>query len=238
MIRITRRRARAGTAAAFSPASLTLTGWWRGNYTSGTWTGTASAGTSGGRTLDAGIAPATGTAQNGITPALFDGATTFLTSTGKTLADFFTASAGTLIVLAKPTVAAANVAAAASNPGLVRGGSFLSMGFSDSGLRVGLFDTGFVTPAAVAATNNAYHLFAMKWDGASVYASVDGAAWVSIACGPIGSLANAFDIGCSGAPAFLTGSEMEVIAAASVLSDATIFTNIKGYINTRYALSL
>ena len=39
-------------ASAFDPATLALTGWWRsGGYVSGTWTGIASAGTSGGRNL-------------------------------------------------------------------------------------------------------------------------------------------------------------------------------------------
>ena len=61
--------------STLDPATLALTGWWRGSYDgSGTWSGTASAGSSGTRSLvELTNKPSSGTAVNGFNPATFDG---------------------------------------------------------------------------------------------------------------------------------------------------------------------
>lgn len=56
------------------PLGLSFSGFWRANYSASPWVGLATAGASGGRNLTEGTnPPTTGTAQNGYTPAAFDG---------------------------------------------------------------------------------------------------------------------------------------------------------------------
>lgn len=62
-----------GGGAVFDPATLALTGWWRGDYTASPWTGTASAGSSGSRDLTEATNPPGTATLNGYSIASFDG---------------------------------------------------------------------------------------------------------------------------------------------------------------------
>lgn len=228
-----------GAAAAFDPANLSLTGWWRASYGGSPWSPTASAGSSGsnGNLAEATNPPAVGTAQNGLTPADFDGTNDVLTN-ATAFSTLFTASAGSIIVLFLADVAVA-AGLVYDDPGLFVDGSngFLSANYSDSGFRA-YVDDGATKSVSVAASTGAYHVGQMKWNGTNLSARVDSGSWSSTACGNASNLAGTVKVGPNYAGVqFFNGRILELMCAASALADAT-FTDIVGYINSRYALSL
>ncbi len=81
------------------PADEVLTGWWGPNYAASPWVGRASAGTSGSRQLTSGIAPTTGTAQNGHTPASFVLASSHELNSADFWSTFLAAGGYTAIIL-------------------------------------------------------------------------------------------------------------------------------------------
>jgi len=79
------------------PATLSLTGFWQ-DYAGGTWTGTASAGSSSGRTLVAGNVPSVGAAFGAHPSAEFNGTNDYLDS-AITADNYLSASAYTMEVV-------------------------------------------------------------------------------------------------------------------------------------------
>src|SRR5678815_176148 len=98
--------ASAGTPV-FNPATLFLTGWWRGSYSASPWVGTASASSSGSNNAsEATTPPAAGATVNGFAPVDFDGVDDLLRADG-TLDTYFATNAWTVSVLFNADTAAA-----------------------------------------------------------------------------------------------------------------------------------
>ena len=226
--------------ATFDPATLSLTAWWRANYAGLPWVGTASAGNSGtGGTHDLSSAagtPTAGAAQNGFTPADFDGSQRF---DGSVLSSYITAAAGTIVVLFIADTAAAAAGAPINNPGMVAEGSgYLNLGFSDAGVTAA-FNDGAPKSITAAAAVSSYHLAKMVWNGATLAMAVDSNPTLptAIACGSLGSVGPSLRIGKGIAATQFDGRILEIMMSDTALSDAT-FDGIRSYMNTRYALAL
>lgn len=229
-------------SSVFDPATLTLTGWWRASYAGAPWSGEASVGSSGGRTIVAGDAPTAGTTQNGLAPADFDGATQHLVSAAD-FDTFIAYAAGTIVVLFRADTAAADAGAGSrvANPGLVTqesGGAGFGLCYSSSGVTAALYE-GSYTERAVAAGTGAYHMAFCRWDSTNLELGVDAGAMSSTACGPIDPASTgALNIGTEYAvTAFFDGRILEIMTAQSALNDAAR-ANIRSYFNSRYALAL
>lgn len=111
-----------GPTPAFDPATLSLTGWWKGeNYDAsgtGLWTGTASAGTSGthnfyDNTFAGAYKPAVGASINGIPTVDMVDNFRWL-ETNATVGDFIDSTEGTIFVVANIT----SIGTSDSNPNL------------------------------------------------------------------------------------------------------------------------
>lgn len=216
---IKRITAEAGVAVP-APTDFTtidLTGLWLAPYAGGgaDWTGSASAGTSSGRLLeDLGVTGVgTGTTIDGVAPAAFTGTERLYGPGTNTLLG---ASAGTVIILAKPTAAPADVPAAVNLPGLfgTQSAGEIQMAFSDAGLRVSAYDSvasAYQEAPAIAAASGAYHVFAARYTGTQVQASVDGSAFAS-ASTPCDVPAR------SAAPTYLGANNAALGASADVLA--------------------
>jgi len=228
-------------ASVFDPASLALSGWWRANYTNpGPWNGVASAGASSGRDLsEATNPPATGTAQNGLTPADFDGSNDELSiATG--VSSFFSASAWTIVVLfrADSTVAATGDLYECESFLADDGASAtIGMGITDSGVQVWHYGGGAWPGLTIAAGTGAYHLAQAKYDGTNIKMRIDSGSYSSQAASNA-SLSSNLRVGMSwNGSKFYDGRLTEIMLAQSALSDADL-DNIKSYLNARYALAL
>jgi hypothetical protein len=235
-------RRRAGAApsapAVFDPATLSLTGWWRANFASIPWAGTASAGTSAAKNLTnvGDVDPTTGTAQNGLTPAEFNG-TSQATSYAAAISNLVGASAGSVFALVRPGSAAASSGSALTDPAFWGDdGGNLCMAFSTGGVGFGFYD-GVQKRIQIACTTGAYHLLQMKWNGTNAFARVDSGGWSSLAVGPIVSLVSNLSVGKQPFVAFYDFRLLDLGFASSVLSDGT-FDDIKSYVNSRYGLAL
>jgi len=233
---------KAAGGAAFDPATLALTGWWRASYSASPWVGTASAGASGTRDLtEATNPPSVGAAQNGLDPADFDGTNDQMRIT-LTLDDFVNASAASAWVLFLADTAAADAPAGQpyNNPAplsTANSGYFI-VGYSDAGVRCATHD-GAYREVTVAASTGAYHLAQVRIDGALLGVRVDSGSWSTTACGAIADLtSNPIFLGTNvDQTKYFDGRILDVGLIDSVLSDVN-FDNIKSYVNSRYALSL
>jgi hypothetical protein len=225
--------------ASFDPATLSLTGWWRGSYAGSPWTPTASAGGSGGNgnLAEATNPPATGAAVNGFTPADCDGTNDILTAANQ-LSTYVTAAAGSIVVLFRADVAAAD-GLVYDSPGLVGDNLGFLLGFTDAGVRPGIYDGSSWKELSVACSAAAWHAAQFKWSGGTMYCRVDSGAWSSVAAGSISSVAQPMLGGGQNVNGgdFFNGQIMEVLTASSALSDADM-ANVVSYFNARYGLSL
>lgn len=234
-------RAAGAAAAAYDPAVLALTGWWRANYVGSPWTPTASAGSSAsnGDFAEATNPPATGSAVNGLTPADFDGSNDVLAS-ATTLPTLVSVSAGTIIALFNADAVAADegAGAAISNAQLFTNASgHIGMSVSASGLRCALHDGAYREPAANAFSTGAWVMGMMRWNGTVVEQSVNAGTATSTAAGNL-SGGNAVKTGANYAgTVFFDGKLLELMTIDSFLSDATLI-QIKSYFNAHYGLSL
>jgi len=234
-----------GSSGAFDPAGLPLSGWWRASYSGSPWTPSASAGTSGanGALTEATDPPAVGTAQNGFTPAAFDGTNEQLAN-ASLLDAFVSAGTGSALVLflATQASAAAPPGQPYDDPGLVvqsGGGTTWGINYSTAGVRVGFYD-GTWRDLAVSASVGAYHLAQVKWDGVTLRLRVDSGAWSSLAAGPCDPSAAGGTVTAGrnyASATFLEGRILEVVLANAALGDAT-FDSLKSYMNARYGLVL
>ena len=232
-------------AGGYNPALLGLTGWWRASYAGSPWTPTASAGTSAsnGNLTEATNPPGVGTAQNGFTPASFDGVDDQIAS-ANLLSTFVNAGTGSAVVLFLATAATAAAPAGSPyvDPGLViqfDGGTTWGINYSTAGVRVGFYD-GAWQDLSVAASTGAYHLAQVKWDGTTLKLRVDSGAWSSLAagnCAP-GAVGGFLALGLNYASTeFFQGVILETMLANTTFDDAT-FDNLKSYVNAQYGLSL
>lgn len=227
---------------SFDPATLSLTGWWRGSYSASPWTGTASAGASGGNDLsEATTPPGVGATQNGFAPIDCNGTTQFLATSGQ-LNTYVNDAAGSCWVLFRADTAAASGGATVrvDDAGIVAqdsGATAWGITYSTDGVCGFIYDGAYQEIVVTAATGS-YHLAQMKWDGVNLYFRTNSGVWQNLACtGISGAAAGVFVTGRNYAAAFYDGRVLDIGLTDAVLSD-TEFDNIKSYVNSRYALSL
>lgn len=227
---------------SFDPATLSLTGWWRGSFASSPWAGTASAGGSGARDLtEATNPPAVGTAQNGYDPADYDG-TNDLIGSASELSVFVNDTTGSCWVLFRADTAAVSAGATVrvEDPGIISqdgGGVVWAITYSTSGVCALIYDVVY-QEIVIAAATGSYHLAQMKWDGTDLFFRLNSGSWQSIACtglltGNTGALVTGKNYGAS----HFDGRILDMGITDIVLTD-TEFDNVKLYINSRYGLSL
>lgn len=231
-------------------ADMDASGLWTADFGGGTWSGTASAGDSGGRDLLEYNDVAVGTTVDGAVPARYNpNQATPACHYGPANQDLWSATGGTTVQLAKPHAAAANASSTESNPGLFACPSGIFQGgFSDAGYRVSVYDyaanpAGYKEAPAVAATEDAYHVFAARFTSTAVQASVDGSSFASAstASGPPTLSSGAIWIGANyGGPSGLVvdADILCTITFARAITDAelaTAITILKGLFPTATA---
>jgi hypothetical protein len=239
---------RAGGAATFNPATLSLTGWWRASYSASPWTPTASAGASGtnGDLTEGSNAPAAGAAVNGFTPADFDGTNDILTSAAAN-ASLYSTTAYTLVQLvyldsfalvdpgaASPFTCPGGLGNHAGDGGPV--GGFAGSGASGV-FRFGHVDAGGWDSAAVSVSTGAWMMVAACFDNSNVMVSLNAGAQTSKAQGTVVGMAGFGIIGRNYLSAqFADMKVLEVMTSNTNLSAS--LTNIRSYFNSRYGLAL
>lgn len=233
-----------GGVAAVDPTTLSLEGFWRDYGGASPWTGTASAGGSGSRSLtEATNPPSAGTALNGHGVADFDG--TNDTFAGTNASTFFTSTAGSAWALV--FVDAINTNAADSGAGnndaiWADTGSIVGMHLKSTTPRAqSYFDdsAAAVHTASDAISTGAWVFIQQRWGASNVEIRINGGAWVVVSAGT-GTLHASWGtirVGRNFASDFFDGKMAELAFTNTRLSDAT-FDGVLASTRTRYALSL
>ncbi len=229
-----------GGPAVFDPATLNLSGWWRANYTGAPWAARASAGTSlaNGDLTTNGSDPTTGAAQNGLTPAEFNGSANNLRNTTD-ITSFATTTASTIIALFLADGPAASPTGNIydDNALLVDGNGDYGLTFTSSGITGFAYDGGYQSKS-VACSTGSYHLVMMRHDGANLGMTLDSAAEVTQACGTLAVLTGFIGVGRGYAGGrYFDGRILELMTSQVTLTP-TNYANVKSYVNSRYALAL
>lgn len=225
---------------AFTPADLTLSGWWTSNFATPNWTPSASAGTSGarGNLTQHGGTVVNGTPQNGKIPASFPGTADLINATLSSV--LFTVGAGTLIVIMKPGgVPVAPSGNVYDDPAVYEDGGNARVGltYTTSGFGAFIFDGAVFKSKYVACPTGAYHLVMMRWNGAVLGVTLDSAPDSTVAAGPVVGLTGTMEIMQGYAGGFVTGDVLDLMFAPSAISDAN-YTKIKNYALFKYNLTL
>lgn len=229
-----------GSAAVYDPAVLSLNGWWRANsttgYTSGTFNGVASAGSSGSRNLtEATNPPGTGSTLNGHTVADFDGTNDRL-GTALTLDDFANSNAisGWLLFNADsaPADPGAGTRYAAAQMLTDVTDAYCHVGITANGVHFS-YDAG-ATYCQIATSTGVWNFAQFKYDGTNIKLRVNTSSWASTPSSGPASLVRAMRMGANyNATAFFDGKIAECALCDSVVSDAN-FDNIRLYLLSRY----
>lgn len=228
-------------ANSFDPADLTLTlyhdaeDYVPGAGATGTWPGTASAGTSGSQTLDdAATGFATPTAGVTLDSKALAG---FTGSTGHRLyidtgSNILTTTEGTICFFVRPTGAPAADPGAGlyySVPGILSdaGGSYVNVGYSAAGITVELSETGsgLMVDRTVYVAQNEYAFIHIRWSVADGLQIGKNGVWGSaIAFAGIGgTLAQYLRFGANWDNSqFFTGDLGDIFAAQTRLSDTDV----------------
>jgi len=238
------------TSSGTDPATLSMQGYWRASYTGVPWVGVSSLGGSGAspdRDLEAGNVAGGGTPVNGYTPFFCDGATVFLVGDAlMTWGDLIGATNGDFYihVLARWNSATAT-AGVLDDPALLtdNGGSY-ALSYSTDGVRFACYDNSgtpqlrTVGPATAAA--GSYHMIQVWHDtGANLM-------WIQVDGGtPVSATLNSSDFGAGNAikvavnwadAAFVDGDILEIAVTNDKL-DASIRSDIRGYVQNKYAIA-
>jgi hypothetical protein len=233
----------------FDISTLNLTAWVRaGNYNSGTgtWTGTASAGTSGTHNFTNGgsTKPTAGSNLNGLGTVAFAAASTQFLSCSGLLSTFLSASAYStwaLINNTSSTGAAAKTAAYSNGAVISDSASYWAQAVSttNSGVAQIYQWDGAGQGQEAALTNSTWSLIQTYYDGTNQFIRVNSGAWVSGASGNIQLLGGSVLYLASNynGTKYFDGVMADVGTSATAFSQAT-FDNIKSALNSRYALSL
>lgn len=232
--------------SAYDPSALTLSLWLRAGYMgNGSWGSVASAGASGGRSAaqeSTYAYPGTAT-LNGRNIADFTGAQRLKTSVTETSL-FTSASSGGVCVLYN---ARSNGSAGGAGSGIVNEralicglGGYFHVTMNSTGPRVSVYDTQYKNVQLTGGTSG-WHFVMMKFDGTSLYASLDGAAgtaWTSpLACGNIGDRTSYARIGANlNADAFFDGQIAEIMCGPAWADGDR--ANLKSYFNAEYGLGI
>lgn len=233
-----------GGASVFNPATLSLSGWWRGSYSASPWSGTASAGGSGSQSLsELSTPPAVGAAVNGFTPVSFDGVDDQLS--GASTSTFVSASAyfWWALFYSAATGGSNAIAGAYLNPGLFSdSGGWLNAALRNNAgteyVQVLHADSGRVGNEH-AISLNTWNLVCARYDGSNIRSKLNsGSVVVSAAVGAVGNVAVTLYAGRNfDGSARMTGRILDFGFMSTAESDAR-FDDIKSYANARYALSL
>jgi hypothetical protein len=232
-----------GGQSVFNPATLTLTGWWRTNYAGSPWTGIASAGASGGRTLEEPTnPPTTGSTINSLTPANFDGTNDRLEELDLFLSSYVSASAWWVGMLVNVDTVAAAAANAYDDEALVsddNGGWLVAV--NSSGVRAINYDGAFKTTGHAALSTGAW-AWVEAWLSAGVLSvSVNGGTAATV--GSVGNLTSPGTrvprVGQNwDGTKFYDGRIAELMIAQSVPSSGDRASIRTSYLSSRYGLSL
>lgn len=244
---------RCGKAAAstYDPSLLALMGWWRASYSPSTWGGTFSAGNSGSHSLThATNAPSGGGVVNGFTPAQWISANSDLLQHSGAYTNFVSASAFTIICLIKTSAQPADAGAGAPYDQCqvfgTEGGSINVplLTYSTAGFGAGFYDGSTWSSVRVAAGTGTWHMVKARLSGGTLGVGLGSGAMSTIARGNVNASSSTTirvgqgDSGGAGVSKFLDAEILELMVIDSALSDATINTDIRGYFNNRYALSI
>ncbi len=228
-------------SVTFNPSTLSLTGWWRGSYSSSPWVGTASAGSSGSNNLtEATNPPSAGTTVDTFAPAQFDGTNDKLGHAGTVEPTFVSTTAWSSWVMFKAGAAAADGGA---------GSRYLSPHFwasSDSGVGVGFNSAGIFVQQAdtspaqrdtvIACATGAWHALFAWWDGSLLHLQLDSGSPVTTSCTSMysGVSSAALVVGANyNSATFFTGGIMDM-GIMSVAFSGSDITDIYSYLKARY----
>ncbi len=231
-------RGRQSALAGFDPATLSLTGWWRGSYTSGNWAGTASAGTSGSKTLTAANSPASGSALNGYTPVDLGGTNQHFTQANAL------ASVSAYFMWALVYIDAIDTA------NTIPGSPYLNdhiIGDSSGNWGLALTTSGGTAVQAwhyssgnkgvtLPISTGQWTLVQARFDGSTIRGKINSGSVQTIAAGNVSSLGTTY-VGRSYGSTYVDGRIMDLGVMSTAGSDAQ-FDDIRSYVNNRYALSL
>jgi hypothetical protein len=205
-------------AAAAGLAAMPLTLYLEADYTGSPWTSTASAGTSGARTVtEATNPPAAGTDLNatGKNAADFDGTNDHLTlAGGLVLSDLVTAATGGILIVYKADAGQAVQAAnATADVDLISdSGGYLAIGVSASMVSAYVYDAGDKQIDLAATHDGAtWNKVFMRWDAGLLEASINGGALSTLAAGSLGAVSGTVNIGKAYGAHFFPG-EIKVVA--------------------------
>jgi hypothetical protein len=221
--------------------NLALSGWWRADYSGSPWEGAISGGPSGVRPLaDALVAPGTGTAQNGLVPANFNGSTNTLSSP-VFIEQYLDPGAYSVLVLFNADSAAAAAGNIEDDPAILTDSwPGWAITFSTGGVGVAHWDGVAWQGGRVACGTGAWHAVQIVYDGADIRVRIDSGAWTTVdTAGTLQHAAASYFLisGKSYVPGYFDGRILEIMIAPEAFSEAK-FDAILDYLNARYALAL
>lgn len=229
---------RRGGASVYDPASLALTGWWR-EFTS-TWSGTASAGSSGGETLNTANPPSAGS-LNGYATANFNGtANNMVSSAGHTIDTFFNASTLSLVVLFKGDSAGpADAGASGRYAGRTllsdsAGSGYLHAGHNASGAYVSIYNGSYKSALAACDPTHWTRLSA-RLTGGTLSVRANGGAWSTAAIASIDAMTGVLTLGIGYSASAYDGQIADLLLIDQALSDDD-FADVESYLAARYGL--
>jgi hypothetical protein len=211
----------------WEPTALSLTGYWRADYSGAPWVGTSSAGSSGSHNLTAGSAPSTGTAVNGYTPA----SCSFQYLTAGSSTNYFGSASLSGFVLAK-----------VSSNGFFMGGSphpiLLNIGTTTISVQLNNGATVVTRSGSIGST---WALVTFRYDGSTFDCGINeapGASGGGSTTSFSSTLSTTTDLRvCGGVGTYYGGDVLEIALASTALTNQN-FADIKTYCNQRYALAL
>lgn len=186
-----------------------------------------------------GVPATVGTAVNGFTPAIFDGATEGLI-TDLTAANYISKTAYTSISLVY--IPAGTAAAPSGNthtdPGIwMEAGLNCGLTFNTSGASAIVYDGAQVFTPSMACSTGAYHLIVTRLDGINLKIRIDGVNGTSAACGPVSGIPGALTLGVAPGIAYQALRVLAQVFVTTELSNAQV-DGIGTFLQTRYAQSL
>lgn len=239
------RKQGSGTAA-IDPATLSLTGWWRGSYSGSPWSGNASAGSSSGRSLSAENSPDVGSPQGGFTSAFFVDSNNdrLTTGLGVSADNLVSLTAYTISMLIKPGAGLNSIQSPVySNPTIIadNGSTFGVVCGLDAPCTVRFYhyDTSHKS-TSVSVSDAAWSAVDCRFNGSQISVRVNGGAWSSVAAGTLSSAVNGQEVrvGCSADFNFyFDGDVMELLVSDAALSDATL-DGVRAYYAGRYGVAV
>lgn len=225
---------------SWSPASESLTvlllpGSYAKPGSTGTWTRTASAGTSGnsGRDVSEGTNPPTD--SSGIPD--FDGTNDQLVNGTLAFSTIASAGAGTMLAIFRADTLAAAGTNTVDNTGIISDGAggYVAMTVSASGFGGYIYSSGHKQPTKTAMSTGTWYLGVVRWDGSHVSHALNDAWETPVSAGNVGSLTGTIRVGRNYLSKYFDGRMRMVAIAASALSDAVcskfyVWATGKGYL--------